>query len=378
MSLWSEFNASSEDQWIKKVLDDSTNKTIQDFHWKTEYGSVNTFSKSLSVLQSDKNDILSEICWDFKEEKNINSQILKRLKDGINSIHINSINYSNSIFKNVMNDIINNHILLSHNASIKEISFWTNWINSKKNLKGSIRICVLTKILDELKSNSNSLDLETYRHHFQSNLNTNFKCIYLELPKSHLSFSNYSSEIALTGAHLNEIIEIHKKNDLKIPKKIIVKSFLDNSFLENISKLKAIKSVINQVLKIHRIKAKVIIETSVNPQILKDQSEDFRILSITSTAMSSFIGGANSFVLSDSLLLSKEDYGKKIATNIPLILNEESQINILNDVTKGANVIEQISFKMAHKAWRLLKVIEEKGGLINNFRNNNLSEIIKN
>ena len=71
MSLWSEFNASSEDQWIKKVLDDSTNKTIQDFHWKTEYGSVNTFGKSLSVLQSDKNDILSEICWDFKEGKNI-------------------------------------------------------------------------------------------------------------------------------------------------------------------------------------------------------------------------------------------------------------------------------------------------------------------
>ncbi len=37
--------------------------------------------KSLSVLQSDKNDILSEICWDFKEGKNINSQILKRLKE---------------------------------------------------------------------------------------------------------------------------------------------------------------------------------------------------------------------------------------------------------------------------------------------------------
>ena len=31
MSLWSEFNASSEDQWIKKVLDDSSNKTAQDF-----------------------------------------------------------------------------------------------------------------------------------------------------------------------------------------------------------------------------------------------------------------------------------------------------------------------------------------------------------
>ena len=377
MSLWSEFNASSEDQWIKKVLDDSSNKTAQDFHWRTEYGNINTFSKSISVLKSDKKDKLSEISWYFKEEKNINSQILNRLKDGVNSIHIDGINYADSIFKNVMNDIINNHIMLNHNASKQAISSWTDWINSNPNLKGSIRMCLLTKIIDELKSGNNSIDFTDYGYHFESNLNTNFKCIYVELPSKHLSFKNHSSEIALTGLCLNEIIEIHKKNNIEIPKKIILKSFLDNSFLENISKLKAIKSVINQVLRIHGIKSNVIIETSVNPQILKDQSEDFRILSITSTAMSSFIGGANSFVLSDSLLLSKENYWKKIVTNIPLILNEESQINISNDITIGAHVVEQISLKMADKAWRILKQIEGNGGLLKNLKNSNLREFIK-
>jgi methylmalonyl-CoA mutase len=377
MSLWSEFNASSEDQWIKKVLDDSSNKTAQDFHWRTEYGNINTFSKSISVLKSDKKDKLSEISWYFKEEKNINSQILNRLKDGVNSIHIDGINYADSIFKNVMNDIINNHIMLNHNASKQAISSWTDWINSNPNLKGSIRMCLLTKIIDELNSGNSSIDFTDYRYHFQSNLNTNFKCVYVEIPRRHLSFKNHSSEIAITASSLNEIIEIHKKNNIEIPKKIILKSFLDNSFLENISKLKAIKSVINQVLRIHGIKSNVIIETSVNPQILKDQSEDFRILSITSTAMSSFIGGANSFVLSDSLLLSKENYWKKIVTNIPLILNEESQINISNDITIGAHVVEQISLKMADKAWRILKQIEGNGGLLKNLKNSNLREFIK-
>ena len=122
----------------------------------------------------------------------------------------------------------------------------------------------------------------------------------------------------------------------------------------------------------------MIVETSLNPEILKDKSEDFRILSITSTAMSSFIGGSNSFILSDSFLISKENYWKKIAANIPLILNEESQINILKDVTKGAHVIEQISFKMADKAWRMLKQIEVNGGLLKNLKNSNLKEFIKN
>ena len=159
MSLWSEFNASSEDQWIKKVLDDSSNKTAQDFHWKTEYGNINTFSKSMSALKSDKKDKLTDIGWNFEVEKNINSQILNRLKDGINSIHINGINYGDSIFKNVMNDIINNHIMLSHNASIEDISSWTDWINSNPNLKGSIRMCLLTKIIDGLNGNNNYINL---------------------------------------------------------------------------------------------------------------------------------------------------------------------------------------------------------------------------
>ena len=78
------------------------------------------------------------------------------------------------------------------------------------------------------------------------------------------------------------------------------------------------------------------------------------------------------------LLISKENYWKKIAANIPLILNEESQINILKDVTKGAHVIEQISFKMADKAWRMLKQIEVNGGLLKNLKNSNLKEFIKN
>ena len=378
MSLWPEFNASSENQWIKKVLDDSSNKTIQDFHWKTEYGNIDSFRKSLSVLKSCKKDKLSEIGWNFEHKNKINSQILNRLNDGINSIYIDGINYTDSIFKNVMNDIVNTHIILRPNASKENISSWTNWINSNPNFKGSIRMSLLTKFIEAPNGDNNSIDLKAYQDHFQRNLNPKFKCIYLEISNKHISFKNHSSEIALTGTYLNEIIEIHKKNNIEIPKKIILKSFLDNSFLENISKLKAIKSIINQILKIHSIKANVIIETSVNTQILKDQSEDFRILSITSTAMSSFIGGANSFILSDSLLISDENYWKKIAANIPIILNEESQINIANDITEGAHIIEQISLKMANKAWRIFKQIEGNGGLLKSLKNSDLRKFIKN
>ena len=43
-------------------------------------------------------------------------------------------------------------------------------------------------------------------------------------------------------------------------------------------------------------------------------------MSITSTVLSSLLGGANSFEMSNSLLDSDENYWKKIMINIPLIL----------------------------------------------------------
>ena len=68
------------------------------------------------------------------------------------------------------------------------------------------------------------------------------------------------------------------------------------------------------------------------------------------------------------LLISDESYWKKIAANIPIILNEESQINIANDITEGAHIIEQISLKMANKAWRIFKQIEGNGGFLKNLK----------
>ena len=66
MSLWPEFNASSEDQWIKKVLDDSSNKNPR-FSLETEYGNI-TFRKSYLYLKVIKNK-LSEIVGISRKKK---------------------------------------------------------------------------------------------------------------------------------------------------------------------------------------------------------------------------------------------------------------------------------------------------------------------
>ena len=372
MSLWSEFNESTIDQWKNKVLDDINNKLINEFNWETEYGNIDPFIKTTQSIFNEEKIKLSQICWRFNQTKNLNSQILSRLEDGVNSIHINSGCEVDSIFKNVMSEIIQSHIYIDNNSSNDQISSWVKWINSNRNLNGSFRM----DLLDIYISENNSNKIDNYIRIHKNITNNNFKCIYVNVLNYNGKLNTNVNDISLIAAQLNELIEIHKKNSLEIPKKVIISTLLNNSFLENISKIKAIRSIVNRILNVHELKVEIIIETSINPMIILNKELDFRILSITSSIMSAIIGGTDICQLNDSIIESKENYWKKIITNIPLILLEESFINISEDVAKGSHVIEQITSKMAEKSWALFKEIENKGGILNCFNQDDIPNLI--
>jgi hypothetical protein len=304
MDLWSEFTESTIDQWKNKVSDDINNKLINELNWETEYGNIDPFIKPTQSIFNKEKIKLSQICWRFNQNKNLNSQILRRLEDGINSIHINSECEVESIFKNVMSEIIQTHIFIDSNSSNDQSSSWVKWINSNHNLNGSIRL----NLLDIHKSENNSNKIDNYIRIYKNITNKNFRCIYINGLNYNSKLNTNVNDISLIAAQLNELVEIHKKNSLEIPEKVIISTLLNNSFLENISKIKVIRSIINQILNVHELKAKIIIETSINPMTIVNKELDFRILSITSSIMSAIIGGTDIYQLNDSMIKSKEDY----------------------------------------------------------------------
>ena len=99
--------------------------------------------------------------------------------------------------------------------------------------------------------------------------------------------SKLKFEIALLGAHLNELIEFHKKNNIEIPKKIIIEVCLDNRYIESVAKIIAIRSVINKIIQVHQLDVIIQIEVSVDKMIFKEKKIDFRLMSITNIAMCS-------------------------------------------------------------------------------------------
>tara|TARA_Y100000385_G_C13021992_1_gene606618 strand:- start:99 stop:1226 length:1128 start_codon:yes stop_codon:yes gene_type:complete len=365
MNIRSNFNKSSTQDWEDKVIEDFKDKVIDDFYWKTSYGNINPFSINKELIDNFSSQSFNEIRWRFNNDNKINSNILNRLKDGVNSINIDGINFKNSIFDNVMCSIIQTHIKLSPNTNSSEIKLWNNW--GDQEIKGSIRMDPLENILENFSESNLNNQFKSYQNFSNIIKNKNLKCIYVNGEVYLKYFNDFSTEIAFLVSHFNEIIEYHISNQLDIPKKVMIQTLIGNSFLESISKIKAIRFIINQIIKTHNLKMEVYIETSPNPEILKQKELDFRIMTLTSTALSSLLGGANTFEMSNSLLESNEDYWKKIMINVPLILTEESNIN--NEMSKGAHIIEQISIKMAQSSWSIFKEIENRNGLISVIKN---------
>ena len=119
---------------------------------ETEYGKINPFLISNESILNEKSQKFNEIRWRFDDENKLNSQILNRLKDGVNSIYIDKINFSQSIFDNVMCSIIQNHVKLSPTTIRSEIELWNNWGN--KEIQGSLRMDPLENILENFSSSN--------------------------------------------------------------------------------------------------------------------------------------------------------------------------------------------------------------------------------
>ena len=159
-------------------------------------------------------------------------------------------------------------------------------------------------------------------------------------------------------------IEIYKNSAIEIPNKLIIKIALSSDFPQEIAKIRALRGLVFQILSAHQLNLDLQIECSFKASELSPLEKENNLLRLTTAFSVAIISGANGIELKDDYTINSGHYWKKIITNIPIILTEESQLNINTDVIEGAHVLEQMSVKMAHQSWDLFKNIESQGGII--------------
>ena len=90
------------------------------------------------------------------------------------------------------------------------------------------------------------------------------------------------------------------------------------------------------------------------------------LLRQTTEVMSAVLGGANHIInqaYDKNSTVGASDLAERMATNISLILKEESYLEKVLDAVGGSYAIESLTENLADKAWSLFQEIENSGNL---------------
>jgi len=90
------------------------------------------------------------------------------------------------------------------------------------------------------------------------------------------------------------------------------------------------------------------------------------LLRSTTEAFSAVIGGADSIYTSpfDETIGLPDEFSRRLARNTQIVLREEAHLNNVIDPAGGSYYVETLTSDVASKAWEIIKVIENEGGML--------------
>ncbi len=102
------------------------------------------------------------------------------------------------------------------------------------------------------------------------------------------------------------------------------------------------------------------------------------VLRATMEAMAAFVGGADALSVSphNQHFEQADEFSERIARNIAIILDKESNLSKVAEIAAGAYYLEYLTEQLCQKSWDLFKEIEQKGGFIKAFESGSIVKIV--
>jgi methylmalonyl-CoA mutase len=140
-----------------------------------------------------------------------------------------------------------------------------------------------------------------------------------------------------------------------------------NYFFE-IAKLRALRLLWAAVVEAYQAKpelaASLRIHSSTSSWYQTTLDPYVNMLRTTTEAMSAVNAGCDSLTVTpfDNTYKASDEFSERIARNVSIILKEEAYLDKAIDPAAGSYYLESLTDELAHKAWRLFKDVEERGG----------------
>lgn len=183
--------------------------------------------------------------------------------------------------------------------------------------------------------------------------------------------ANCSQEIAfalsLGHAYLFEQIQLGRSAD-EASENIHFTFGIGSNFLFEIAKLRAFRLLWASILETYQVNHKTSSLTSKTGFLNKSLKDPFtNLLRQTTEVMSAVLGGSRHIInqaYDKESTQGASEFSERMATNISLILKEESYLNQVLDAVGGSYAIESFTEAIANQAWSLFQENEKENTIV--------------
>lgn len=157
---------------------------------------------------------------------------------------------------------------------------------------------------------------------------------------------------------------------------------IGSQFFFELSKFRAFRTTWSMVVNTYDANVKVNTVISAQTGTLFTSLKDpyTNLLRQTTQAMSAIIGGIHQLVVVPFDWYAEQpalDFSRRMATNISLLLKEESYFQYVIDPAGGAYALDNLTNSIIERTWSTFQEIEQKGGLTNPIAKAWLTETIR-
>ena len=187
----------------------------------------------------------------------------------------------------------------------------------------------------------------------------------------HEAGANAVQALALVAATATEYMRMMIEHGLAVNVVALQPQFFlsigENFFME-VAKLRAIKVIWAQIVRAFggaKRTQGISLHARTGRRNKTCLDPHVNMLRTTSEALAAAIGGVDSLTLApfDAPLGPSNDFSRRVARNVQLILQQELQLTNLIDPAGGSWHVEKLTDQLARAAWQLFQEIEARGGL---------------
>lgn len=386
--LFEGFSPTSPEEWKAQIEKDLRGKdyntlisqtpdgfSIQPFYHRSQIDVSGQPFKAMA-----KWDIVQEIL--VEDSKAANKEALDHLNRGATSLlfYCNGDVNLAQLFEGIQIEFIRTNFVVEGDASVLAENF-KSLISSRglnaSEIAGSVNIDCLESIArtGNWKAGEEA-DFENIKK-LNASLPKHIKglCINANL------FANAGATLSQQlGIALSMVYEYVHRLELKDTNSFWINFALGSDYFGEIAKLRAFRRLwaqLNSELDFEQSEAFIYAETALRNKTILDGYNN--MIRTTSESMAAAIGGANEISVKgfSHTFKAPDFFGERIAKNQQNMLEHESHMNAVNDISQGSYFIETLTEELATKGWELFKEIEKCGGYVETMKSGWLQEQVE-